>query len=116
SVFAATESARLELPVESGTEVSVENLAGVMTIVGAESGALVIEVERVGATAELARSVTLEHRIDGDDIEIWLTYPSDDIVYSGDDGSHNSTVRYRGKRVDVRSRGRGDEVHANVKI
>lgn len=116
SALAATQPARIALPASADSDISVENLAGTMTIVAGDGDEVIVEVERIGATDELAQSVTLEHRVRGDDIEIWLAYPEDRYVYSPDRGSHNTTTTYRGNRVRVVSRGRGTEVYADVRV
>ena len=116
SALAATQPARVALPVDADTNVSVENLAGAMTIVAGDGDEVVVEIERIGVTDELARSITLQHRVHGESVEIWVEYPSDEYVYKSERGSHNTTTTYRGERVRVSSRGRGDEVHADVRV
>ena len=114
---AATHKAELTLDAGAGARISLENLAGRMTVTGGDGDRLVIEADRVGATDALAQSVTLEHRVDGDSIEIWFEYPDDEIVYRPDDGwSGNTRTSYRGERVEVSSRGDGAEVHVNVRV
>ena len=114
---AATLPVELKLDAGAGTEISLENLAGTMTVTGSDGGQLIIEADRVGATDALAQGVTLEHRVRGDTIEVWFEYPDDEIVYRPDDGwSGNTSTTYRGERVEVSSRGRGAEVHVNVRV
>ncbi|MEX0900858.1 MAG: DUF4097 family beta strand repeat-containing protein [Gammaproteobacteria bacterium] len=116
SAPAATQPARIALPVTTDSDISVENLVGSMTIVAGDGDEVVIEVDRIGATDELAQSITLQHRVHGDNIEVWVEYPNNRYVYKPERGSHNTTATYRGKRIRVESRGRGDEVHADVRV
>jgi DUF4097 and DUF4098 domain-containing protein YvlB len=116
SALAATQPARIALPVDAESNVSVENLAGMMTIVAGDGNEVVVEIERIGATDALAQSITLQHRVHGDDVEIWVEYPSERYVYKSERGSHNTTTTYRDERIRVESRGKGDEVHANVRV
>lgn len=116
TALAATQPARLALPADDGSEISVENLAGTMTIVAGNGDEVIVEIDRIGATDELAQSITLQHRVHGDKIEIWVEYPNDRYVYKPNRGSHNTTTTYRGERIRVVSRGRGDEVYADVRV
>ncbi len=116
TALAATQPARLALPADADSEVSIENLAGTMTIMAGDGNEIIVEIDRIGATDELAQSITLQHRVDGNDIEIWVDYPNKQYVYKPERGSHNTTTTYRGKRIRVASRGRGDEVYADVRV
>lgn len=100
----------------SGAEVTFDNLAGEVILTAGHGNEYLFEVEVVAENATLASKVTLKR--DGN--EVWVEYPLkeyDEYVYRPDRGGNsNTTTTYRDERVRISSRGRGAEVHANVKI
>lgn len=102
------------------------NLAGKVDIEGVSGKEISIQAQLTGTgddKVEAQRnagllSLKLEKR--GDMVEIVTVYPVeeyDTYVYdAGERGNYNSTTRYLGKEVEVRSGGRGLEVHADYRI
>lgn len=101
--------------------VSVYNLAGTVEVVPGTGPGVVVEVVRGGADAGRLRIETGTAR--GRE-SLRVRYPGDRVVYRGARGS--ATVRVRddgtffgrggGRHVDVSSRGRGLEAHADLVV
>lgn len=101
--------------------VSVYNLAGTVEVVPGDGPGVVVEVVRAGADADRLRIETGAAR--GRE-SLRVRYPGDRVVYRGGDGSASVRVRDDGtffgrgggRHVDVSSRGRGLEAHADLVV
>jgi hypothetical protein len=118
---AAQEAERFSL---AGDAVSVYNLAGAVRIEAGTGANVVVEVTRGGSDAA---SLRIERQQVAGRTALVVRYPGEDVVYRGGrwNGQTNLNVREdgtfsgegdRGRRISVRSSGRGTEAHADLRI
>lgn len=106
-----------------GATVAVYNLAGAVRVEQGSGANVVVEVRRGGDDAGRLR---LERREVNGRAALVVRYPDDDIVYRGGQWSGRTTMNVRddgtffgsgrGRRVTLRSSGRGLEAHADLRI
>ncbi|MCO4098147.1 MAG: DUF4097 domain-containing protein [Gemmatimonas sp.] len=118
--------AQSERKTLSGSSVAIYNLAGNVSVESGRGSDVVVEVTRRGSDARELRVETSEI---GGRQTLRVVYPDDDIIFSGrrdswgstevqvnDDGTWGGKRWRGGRKVRIRSRGRGTEAWADVRI
>ncbi len=115
---------RKEIPVKPGAVVTLENLAGKVTVEGTREGPAVIEATLHGEYAELLSELSVDVSESGGKIEVTAKYPVDrhDVFrYEGDEhgssGWSSTSATYLGRKVKVVSgSGRGVALWADFHL
>ncbi len=126
SALAPEAQAQSERRTLSGSSVAIYNLVGNVSVESGRGSDVVVEVTRRGGDA---RELRIETGEIGGRQTLRVVYPDDDIIYPGrrdswgstevqvnDDGTWGGKRWRGGRRVRIRSRGRGTEAWADVRI
>lgn len=126
SAFAASHERKETVRGAKARSLSVENLAGAVTLEPSSGSEFTVAFTVVGGgddAAEakaMAERIKFETKLDGDRMTIQVRYPTDEFrSYHYDDrrgGTSNTQSTYMGERVRVSSRSGGADLHVDAVV